>query len=76
MSNGQRAEALPGYLYSVGQSVTCKAPFASKPLGQCKVTAVLPHLGDDLQYRIRSEHEAFERVVVEHQLSDWALGDR
>ena len=31
----------------------------------------MPHLGSDLQYRIKSESEACRRVVAEHQLSSF-----
>ena len=73
---GQEMRSPTSHRYKVGQSVSCKAPFGSKPLGPCKVTAVLPPLGEEPQYRIRSENEAFERVAVEHQLGVWKFGER
>jgi hypothetical protein len=64
MSQGSTLE----HLYKVGQLVSCEAPLGTKPLNACTVTAVLPPLGSQLQYRIKSQHEAFERVVLEYQL--------
>jgi len=41
----------------------------SRQASQCKVTFVLPFEGGQLLYRVRSDIEAFERVVTEADLS-------
>jgi hypothetical protein len=58
------------HLYAVGQSVSLAAQLGigRNTTGVYKVTKLLPPLGVELQYRIRSEGEAHERVVVEHQI--------
>ena len=58
------------HIYSIGQSVSlgAKAGIHLNPTGIYTVTRLLPPLGAEFQYRIRSEPEAHERVVVEHQI--------
>jgi hypothetical protein len=58
------------HIYRVGQSVS-RGVEAGKLLSPSEiytVTRLLPSTGDGLQYRIRSESEAHERVVIEHQI--------
>jgi hypothetical protein len=56
--------------FKVGQSVN----FTSGPFGRggtngiYKVTQLLPPVGDDYQYQIKSASEPHERVVKESQL--------
>ena len=58
----------PIHLYDVGQLVDFRLA-ASKFSGTYRVRAQLPPLGDIFQYRIKSDAEQFERVVLEHQIS-------
>ncbi len=61
---------MPEHKFKVGQSVS----FTSGPFGRggttgiYTVTLLLPHEGDDFQYRIKNEKEPHERVVKENQL--------
>ncbi len=55
--------------FRIGQSVRVDSPQIQQKPGVCRVTARLPPVGTHLQYRIRNESEAFERVVSEHELS-------
>ena len=56
--------------FKVGQSVQ----YTSGPHGRgtssgaYKITQLLPSEGDDYQYRIKNQNEAFERVARESQL--------
>ncbi|MGE3247838.1 MAG: hypothetical protein AB7F96_17940 [Beijerinckiaceae bacterium] len=54
--------------FRVGQTVDCELSFGGKLLPSCKIVAVLPPTGGQIQYRIKSQAEAFERMVAEHQL--------
>jgi hypothetical protein len=58
------------HLYALGQSVSLavQVGIGRNTTGLYKVTKLLPPLGVEFQYRIRSEGEAHERVVVEHQI--------
>lgn len=57
--------------FKVGQSVL----YTSGPFGRgaangvYKVTQLLPSVGDDCQYRIKSSDEPHERVVKESELN-------
>jgi len=61
---------LKSHKFTVGQTVR----YIAGPLnrasaeGTFKVMKLLPPDGDEHQYRIRNNHEAFERVAKESQL--------
>jgi hypothetical protein len=59
------------HLYRVGEMVILDshAGYFSKSDGAFTVLAQLPPLGTDLQYRIKSIAEPYQRVVLEHQLA-------
>lgn len=54
--------------FEVGQTIECDVNFGGKNLTTCKIMAVLPPRNGDVQYRIKNENEAFERMVAEYQL--------
>jgi hypothetical protein len=58
------------HIYSIGQQVSFDGRVRTylKPAGVFTVTKLLPPLGVELQYRIKSQREAHERVAVEHEL--------
>ena len=59
------------YLYEIGETVTLDihAGYFRSGSDTFSVLAQLPPLGDDLQYRIKSVDEPYQRVVAEHQLT-------
>jgi hypothetical protein len=59
-----------GHIYRVGEKVILdsRAGYSLKSDGAFTVVAQLPPLGVDLQYRIKSSSEPYERVALEHQL--------
>ncbi len=57
------------HLFAVGQAVRLKEGLL-RPDNVYRITAMLPPIGDTLQYRIRSEAEQFERVATQHNLED------
>lgn len=59
------------HLYHVGEMVILdsRAGYFLKSNAAFTVIAQLPPLGIDLQYRIKSMGEPYERVVLEHQLT-------
>jgi hypothetical protein len=61
---------LKTHKYSIGQNVRYTAgPFGRLGAnGSFKVVKLLPSDGDEMQYRIKSTEEAFERVAKESQL--------
>jgi hypothetical protein len=58
------------HIYSVGQQVNFEGGVGTylKRPGVFTVTKLLPPLGAELQYRVKSEGEAHERVAGEHEL--------
>ena len=56
--------------YQVGESVFYTSPTFGRAAatGSYTVVKLLPSEGDDYQYRIKSNGEAFERVAKESQL--------
>jgi len=58
------------HIYSVGQQVSFGGRVVTylKRTGVFTITKLLPPLGAELQYRIKSETEAHERVAVEQEL--------
>jgi hypothetical protein len=69
-SRDRRSALLKTHKYSIGQAVRYTAgPFGRfGASGSFKVVKLLPAEGDEQQYRIKSEGEAFERVAKESQL--------
>ena len=57
---------MTGHIYSIGQQVSLDGPGRTylKVAGVFTVTKLLPPLGVELQYRIKSDREAHERVAV------------
>ena len=58
------------HIYSVGQQVTFDGSGRTylKRAGVFTVTKLLPPLGSELQYRVKSGGKADERVASEHEL--------
>ena len=58
------------HIYSIGQQVSFGGRIVTylKRTGVFTITKLLPPVGADLQYRIKSEHEAHERVAIENEL--------
>ena len=56
--------------YQIGETVYYTSPTFGRAAatGSYTVVKLLPHEGDDYQYRIKSSGEAFERVAKESQL--------
>ena len=61
---------MTGHIYSIGQQVSLDGSGRTylKLAEVFTVTRLLPPLGVELQYRIKSETEAHERVAVEQEL--------
>ena len=58
------------HIYSVGQQVSFGGRVVTylKRTGVFTITKLLPPLGAELQYRIKSADEVHERVASEHEL--------
>ena len=58
------------HIYSVGQQVSFGERVVTylKRTGVFTITKLLPPLGAELQYRIKSAGEVHERVASEHEL--------
>jgi hypothetical protein len=58
------------HIYSVGQQVSFGGRVVTylTRTGVFTITKLLPPLGAELQYRIKSAGEAYERVASEHEL--------
>ncbi|HUB65454.1 MAG TPA: hypothetical protein VL996_13595 [Methylocella sp.] len=67
---------MTGHLYSIGQRVSFdgRVGLYLKRAGVFTVTKLLPPLGTELQYRVKSDSEAYERVAREHELQAETLG--
>ena len=59
------------HLYKVNQNValTDGAGIKLDPTAVYTIVAMLPERGSELQYRVKGEHERFERVVAEFQIA-------
>jgi hypothetical protein len=58
------------HIYQVGETVAL-APHAGlnlTPFATYKIARTLPEVGTELQYRVKGDHERFERVVGEAQI--------
>lgn len=68
----RRVAVQPQHRYRVGDRVrmTGGGHSVQRPASTCKITFLLPYEGHGaLLYRVRSETETFERVVVEADLA-------
>lgn len=63
--------AAVSHLYQVGEKVVLdpRAGYFMKSDAAFTVTAQLPPLGHDFQYRIKGIGEPYERVALEHHLT-------
>ena len=61
---------MTAHRYKVSQNVTLNdgAGIRLKPLAIYCITAILPGRDSEPQYRVKGEHERFERVVDEHHI--------
>ncbi|MFI5011093.1 MAG: hypothetical protein ACHQAY_01975 [Hyphomicrobiales bacterium] len=59
------------HLYKIGQDISLAsgAGILLKPFAIYKIVARLPARDQELQYRVKSEQEPFERVVDEYQIT-------
>ena len=62
---------MPTHLYAVGERVSLDSAMrASADRGDVFVVKTrLPHVGAQLQYRVRTDGEPYDRVVTEGQLT-------
>jgi hypothetical protein len=61
---------MQNHKYRVGQRVNFTGPVRNNsPSGEYEILRVLPSDGGELQYRIKSKLETYERVVGEEQLA-------
>ncbi|SDR30476.1 hypothetical protein SAMN05444161_2703 [Rhizobiales bacterium GAS191] len=58
------------HLYRLNQNISLSAGAGInlKPMAVYKIVAILPARGDELQYRVKSDDEPYERVVGEFQI--------
>ena len=57
------------YQFRSGQTVRlCRSPYRSSALGDYKIIRQLPSNGGELEYRVKSLREPYERVVKESDL--------
>jgi hypothetical protein len=58
------------HVYQVGETVALAehAGLNMTPSATYKIAKALPALGAELQYRVKGDHERFERVVRETQI--------
>jgi len=63
-------KAAPSHRYAVGDRVKLNGHRGSlqRADGAYEVLARLPHEGGPLQYRVRSDEERYERIVIEEDL--------
>lgn len=57
--------------YAIGDAVRftpARSDRSSAPSGNYQITQLLPEEQDGYQYRIKSAHDAHERIVLESQL--------
>jgi len=61
---------MTNHKYKVGQRVTFTGPIRNNsPSGVYEILKLLPTDADRIQYRIKSPHEAHERVIGEEHLA-------
>ena len=61
---------MTSHVYSIGQKVSFDRRIGTylKRAGVFTITKLLPPSGAELQYRVKSDGEAHERVASEHEL--------
>jgi hypothetical protein len=61
---------MSSHLYQVGQTVRLAAHAGPnlEPSATYKIAMTLPEVGTEPQYRVKGDHERFERVVREFQI--------
>ncbi|RYB07908.1 hypothetical protein [Lichenibacterium ramalinae] len=66
---------MPVHLFSVGERVSLES-IMRRTADRADVFVVktqMPHLGEELQYRVKTEGEPYDRVVTEGQLTRVAI---
>jgi len=65
-----KVKLMTRHIYSVGQQVSFVGRVVTylRRAGVFSITKLLPPVGAELQYRVKSEHEGHERVASEHEL--------
>ncbi len=65
-----KVKLMTRHIYSVGQQVSFVGRVVTymRRAGVFTITKLLPPVGAELQYRVKSEHEGHERVASEHEL--------
>ena len=63
-----KVKLMTRHIYSVGQQVSFVGRVVTylRRAGVFTITKLLPTVGAELQYRVKSEHEGHERVASEH----------
>lgn len=56
--------------FAVGQNVRLLRAFSHQPQDSYVVAGIMPFDGQAVQYRIKSPHEQFSRVVREFELTE------
>ncbi|MGI3901293.1 MAG: hypothetical protein ACRYGP_06270 [Janthinobacterium lividum] len=67
----------PTHLFAVGERVSLSMATIGRSEGSDVfiVKARMPHVGTQLQYRVKAENEPYERVVTEGQLTRFGSRD-
>jgi hypothetical protein len=60
---------MPSHKFRVGETVLLTSFSRNVPGGTYEVMKLLPHNGDEFQYRIKSAREEHQRVVGESELT-------
>jgi hypothetical protein len=73
VTNSTKASLIPTHRFAVGARLNMLdgGRQAGRTAGACIVLRLLPYEGHELQYRVRSEAESYERVVAEHHLTEF-----
>jgi hypothetical protein len=57
--------------FSVGQTVRLLQSVVNRGKSiSCEILQIMPFEGTCFQYRVRGEHERFERIAQEHELAE------
>jgi len=67
----EREKNLTLHRYAIGDAVRftpARSDRSSAPAGSYRITQLLPEEQGDYQYRVKSAHDAHERIVLESQL--------
>ena len=60
---------MPSHKFQIAETVLLTSRNRNVPGGVYEITKLLPHNGSELEYRIKSEAEEFERVARERKLT-------